>query len=279
VQLSPPRPLSTRDSIAADVRGDGDIDGGDASLILQFVVGIIDTFPAAEGEESSAATASATAKSGAGAELAWGETRTADDQTVVPIRVTGNAGSVQSVDVTVSGDIGAIDVDRVESALPDGWMVVQGKRDGELRIAMASARPLQETGEIVRLPVSSDAGEKQDLSFSAEGTVAGTPMSLGEAPITGAAESFELLSNYPNPVRERMTLSLNVPEDAKVGVEMYDVLGRQVASFSKTEVAAGQEQTLQIDASGLSSGSYFYRVRAETASQEWTETGRVTVVR
>jgi hypothetical protein len=104
-------------------------------------------------------------------------------------------------------------------------------------------------------------------------------MSLGEAPITGAAESFELLSNYPNPVRERMTISLNVPEDAKVGVEMYDGLGRQVASFSKTEVAAGQEQTLQIDASGLSSGSYFYRVRAETASQEWTETGRVTVVR
>jgi hypothetical protein len=279
VQLSPPRPLSTRDSIAADVRGDGDIDGGDARLILEFVVGIIDTFPAAESEESSAATASATAKSGATAELAWGETRTADDQTVVPIRVTGNAGSVQSVDVTVSGDIGAIDVDRVESALPDGWMMVQGKRDGELRIAMASARPLQETGEIVRLPVSSDAGEKQDLSLSAEGTVAGTPMSLGEAPITGAAESFELLSNYPNPVRERMTISLNVPEDAKVGVEMYDVLGRQVASFSKTEVAAGQEQTLQIDASGLSSGSYFYRVRAETASQEWTETGRVTVVR
>jgi hypothetical protein len=279
VQLSPPRPLSTRDSIAADVAGDGDIDGADASLILRFVVGIIDTFPAAESEESSAATASATAKSGAGAELAWGETRTADDQTVVPIRVTGNAGSVQSVDVTVSGDIGAIDVDRVESALPDGWMMVQGKRDGELRIAMASARPLQETGEIVRLPVSSDAGEKQDLSFSAEGTVAGAPVSLGEAPIASPAESFELLSNYPNPVRERMTISLNVPEDAKVGVEMYDVLGRQVASFSKTEVAAGQEQTLQIDASGLSSGSYFYRVRAETASQEWTETGRVTVVR
>jgi hypothetical protein len=226
VQLSPPRPLSTRDSIAADVRGDGDIDGPDASLILRFVVGIIDTFPAAESEESSAATASATAKSGATAELAWGETRTADDQTVVPIRVTGNAGSVQSVDVTVSGDIGAIDVDRVESALPDGWMMVQGKRDGELRIAMASARPLQETGEIVRLPVSSDAGEKQDLSFSAEGTVAGAPVSLGEAPIASPAESFELLSNYPNPVRERMTISLNVPEDAKVGVEMYDVLGR-----------------------------------------------------
>ncbi len=275
VNLSPPRPLSTRDSIAADVSGNGGISGQDASLILQFVVGIIDTFPAAEDEESSSAAASnATAE--AGAKLAWGEARTADGQTVLPIRVGGSAQSVQSMDITVSGDISAIETDRVESALPDGWMVAQGERQGELRIAMASARPLQETGEVVRLPID---GEKQDLSLSAEGTVAGAPATLGEAPIASAAESFKLVGSYPNPVRSQMTISLNLPEDAKVGIEMYDVLGRQVATFSEKEVTAGQEKTLQLDASGLSSGSYFYRVRAEAASQEWTDTGRVTVVR
>jgi hypothetical protein len=98
-------------------------------------------------------------------------------------------------------------------------------------------------------------------------------------PVTGSVklESVYRLRSYPNPVREQATIELAVKEQQKVGVEFYDVLGRQVTMLHKGVMRAQETKrfSLNADELDLSSGTYFLRVTGETFSV----TRRLTVVR
>jgi hypothetical protein len=59
-----------------------------------------------------------------------------------------------------------------------------------------------------------------------------------------------------------------------VTVGLYDVLGRQVKTLHKGRVTGGQPQQVTLDASTVSSGVYFLRVKSEG----FTKTRRLTVV-
>jgi flagellar hook assembly protein FlgD len=86
-------------------------------------------------------------------------------------------------------------------------------------------------------------------------------------------DEFALESSYPNPVSGQATIEYAVPEQSEVTVEVYDVLGRRVATLVDGEKKAGG-YSVQIDANDLSSGTYFYRMRAA----DFTETRRLVVV-
>jgi hypothetical protein len=87
-------------------------------------------------------------------------------------------------------------------------------------------------------------------------------------------DEFALSNSYPNPVSGQATIEYAVPEQSDVTVEVYDVLGRRVATLANGEKKAG-EHSVRLDASDLSSGTYFYRMRAE----DFTQTRRLVVVR
>jgi hypothetical protein len=87
-------------------------------------------------------------------------------------------------------------------------------------------------------------------------------------------DEFALNNSYPNPVSGQATIEYAVPEQSDVTVEVYDVLGRRVATLADGEKKAG-EHSVRLDASDLSSGTYFYRMRAE----DFTQTRRLVVVR
>jgi len=89
-----------------------------------------------------------------------------------------------------------------------------------------------------------------------------------------APETLALHGAAPNPVRGQATLRYDVPEEARVQVELYDVLGRRVTTLVNRHEDAGRKTTA-LDASGLSSGTYFVRLRAEGT----TQTEQITVVR
>jgi len=88
--------------------------------------------------------------------------------------------------------------------------------------------------------------------------------------------AFEL-SAYPNPVRERATVRLAVKEQQHVAVEVYDVLGRRAATLHEGPVPARETTRFGLETAeaGLSSGTYFVRVRGET----FAATRQLTVVR
>jgi len=72
---------------------------------------------------------------------------------------------------------------------------------------------------------------------------------------------FSLRQNYPNPFNPTTKISFDVPEKSAVSVEVFDILGKQVAVLASREYDAGR-YTLTFDAAGLGGGVYFYRMTA-----------------
>ncbi|MEM1044171.1 MAG: DUF4397 domain-containing protein [Bacteroidota bacterium] len=104
------------------------------------------------------------------------------------------------------------------------------------------------------------------------------PASVSAEDGTALPTAFALQGTYPNPFATQMTVRYDLPADARVGLEVYDTLGRRVLALAPQPVAAGRGRTLTVDAA-LPSGVYLYRLSAETATETTVETGRVTVVR
>jgi hypothetical protein len=73
--------------------------------------------------------------------------------------------------------------------------------------------------------------------------------------------SFELLGNYPNPFNPTTTVKFQLAESAQVDIRVYDLQGRLVMSLPAQRLSAGTHSTV-IDASGLSTGVYLYRLTA-----------------
>ncbi len=81
-----------------------------------------------------------------------------------------------------------------------------------------------------------------------------------------APTEFVLEQNYPNPFNPSTTIQYSIPSSVignkdfrSVQLKIYDVLGREVATIVDREQAAGN-YSIVFDASGLTSGLYFYKL-------------------
>jgi hypothetical protein len=90
---------------------------------------------------------------------------------------------------------------------------------------------------------------------------------------------FALKGNYPNPFNPTTSISFDLPETADVTVQVLDLLGREVMAIPSQTVHAGANQTVQIDASSLSSGIYLYRVIARTAGDTHMQVKTMTLLK
>ena len=74
-------------------------------------------------------------------------------------------------------------------------------------------------------------------------------------------DKFELIQNYPYPFNPGTIISFIIPVTTFVNLKVYNILGNEIATLVNEEKAAG-EYTLEFNASGLSSGIYFYTLSA-----------------
>jgi hypothetical protein len=72
---------------------------------------------------------------------------------------------------------------------------------------------------------------------------------------------FELYQNYPNPFNPTTIISFNLSAKTDVEMEIFDLLGRMVNHVELGNMNAGYH-SIKYDAAGLSSGVYFYRIKA-----------------
>jgi len=89
----------------------------------------------------------------------------------------------------------------------------------------------------------------------------GGPLSLGigdEIP-TDLPASFVLQQNYPNPFNPSTTIRFELPVDAKVRLEVFDMLGRRVAVLADDDFRSGHH-SVTFNAGNLASGLYLYRL-------------------
>jgi hypothetical protein len=93
---------------------------------------------------------------------------------------------------------------------------------------------------------------------------------------------FSLRQNYPNPFNPGTTIAYSIPRPSFVTVTVYDLLGRVVATLVNGERTAGTYST-RWDANGISSGVYFYTLRAHPEDGErdgaFVQTRKLILVR
>ncbi len=82
---------------------------------------------------------------------------------------------------------------------------------------------------------------------------------------------FELAQNFPNPFNLSTSISVRMPRDAKIRVDVYSVLGQHVKTLADDTYSAGTHTFLWdgTDRSGaiVASGVYFYRLLEGTNVQ------------
>jgi hypothetical protein len=77
--------------------------------------------------------------------------------------------------------------------------------------------------------------------------------------------SFELFQNYPNPFNPTTVIRYQLPVKSEVKLELFDVLGRKLATLvSATQDAGSYTVSVSASALNLSSGVYLYRLTAGT---------------
>ncbi len=114
-------------------------------------------------------------------------------------------------------------------------------------LSLASAALLSASNRIRITPTS-------ELPPSAPGGVAS--LMSGEVPTT-----FGLSQNYPNPFNPTTSIGYQTPVDGRVLLQVFDVLGRTVATVVDDYQSAG-DRSVEWNAAAVPSGVYFYRLTA-----------------
>ena len=150
----------------------------------------------------------------------------------VPIRNTGN--NILNVEVYLSGpDSGLL-------AIADGLSTFSLEAGSSQTVAITFHAEKPDRYE-AELHVVHDAPNRSDtliISLVWEGKSATDATSEPDLP-----GELALHQNYPNPFNPETVIRYELPEDHEVMLEVYDILGRRVATLVKEVKPAGVHQT------------------------------------
>jgi hypothetical protein len=251
--------LTDQQAAAADYNDDGQVTHYDAALIFAAFF---------NSKSESVATPNA--------EFFVADINREGNVIAIPVMIGGNAGEAISGSFTTTIPVESAKIVSVSSELGDGWLfnsVVSA--DGTVTLAFANAGGFINTdGSVATITVELTSSDMQ-LSLSAQGAVNNNPLaSIDDIQVVELPNEFALHGNYPNPFNPSTSISFDLPETADVEVHVIDMIGRQVMTLSATGLSAGSNRSVQLDASRLASGTYFYRVVARMQSKTAIETGR-----
>lgn len=91
-------------------------------------------------------------------------------------------------------------------------------------------------------------------------------------------DAFSLKQNYPNPFNPSTTIAYDIPVSGRVKLVVMNILGQQVATVLDAVQDAGSYK-VNFDASRLSSGVYIYTMTVDGASQKYTKTNRMVLMK
>jgi len=89
-----------------------------------------------------------------------------------------------------------------------------------------------------------------------DNTATGISSNIDEYP-----QKYSLSQNYPNPFNPSTVINYSLPKRSLVELKIFNILGQEAATLVNKFQPAG-EYKVNFNASGLSNGIYFYRIRA-----------------
>lgn len=108
---------------------------------------------------------------------------------------------------------------------------------------------------LMKVRTNNDGGNSFEVPI--ELTVAGTVSNEEDLVV----EQFKLDQNYPNPFNPSTNITFNLPEASDVSLQVFDMLGRKVATLVNGKLNAGSHD-INFDASSIASGMYIYTIQA-----------------
>ena len=81
---------------------------------------------------------------------------------------------------------------------------------------------------------------------------------------------YELYQNYPNPFNPTTNIKFSLPEDTRIAINIYNLLGEKVASVLNEDVKAGFHQVdFNTNSAGytIASGVYIYTIESKNFTQ------------
>lgn len=292
-QAEPAFPWTPRDATFADANGSGTVDQNDLLPIGTFFDQTVSTSLASAKRAAPGASEHKPMQTLALPPLPPG--------TVIPIHVNaGPHAGHKAAPPDVRGVSAALgfppDVFRVRSVTPaadldDGRLLPFVRRDDAAgRVALAFTRTAGRGGVSVEAPTTLATVElvvartmRDVATVTLLGGAVSTPAGLRDA--SGAVvltspqalphpDAFTLEPNYPNPFRTSTVFRFALPRAAPVTLQVYDVLGRRVATIKDDAPMEPGWHAVRFDAR-LASGVYFCRMRAG----DFTRTQKMVVVR
>ncbi|HRI85780.1 MAG TPA: T9SS type A sorting domain-containing protein [Ignavibacteria bacterium] len=78
----------------------------------------------------------------------------------------------------------------------------------------------------------------------------------------GIPVKYELSQNYPNPFNPSTNINFDLPSDGYVSLKIFDMSGKEIMALVNEVKTAGY-YSINFNASGLSSGIYYYTISAD----------------
>ncbi len=113
------------------------------------------------------------------------------------------------------------------------------------------------------------AGTNNDMLTLKYSVTSGVNAVVNEIP-----SGFTLHQNYPNPFNPNTVISFDIPANGNVNLEIFDAAGRLVSTPVSHFLEAGSYE-FNFEASGLSSGIYFYRI----STNEFADVKKMTLIK
>jgi len=180
--------------------------------------------------------------------------------------VMEQADGVISADIVFGYDPQVLEfVGISKMVLSEPFQVVYNDEPGKLRAGLYGITPITEAGKLVVLSfkVVGEEGQTTTLSLERYQLNAG-PVKSAEAKLTIVTQipkEYALSQNYPNPFNPETNIRYQLPEEGWVTLKVYNIEGQLVRTLVDRKQKAGYKVTTW-DAGPLSSGIYFYRLRA-----------------
>ena len=132
--------------------------------------------------------------------------------------------------------------------------------------------PVGTNGEWAALPLDGDFMVRVDVDSGV--------LAIDDDLYDVVPEKFTLRQNYPNPFNPVTNIDLELPEFAKTHLAIFDITGREVITLINNENLNAGHYRYQVNANGLPSGMYFYRMVAiSTSGNKYTDTKKLVLLK
>jgi len=165
------------------------------------------------------------------------------------------------------------------SELTSGFMLEQKIADGQIKIALAGAKPVTGTGSIVGITfkVSDQAkiGDRAEIKLQNLRLNESDLMEPNLAYVISVGaqvpKEFSLSQNHPNPFNPATSIQYTLPIRSHVVLVVYNLLGQKVSTLVDEVKEAGIHQVTwngkDNKGNTVTSGVYFYRIKADNFSE------------